>query len=738
MLASALVTLAAALAVGVSTTVGYALATGYERAAQRSDQPDVLARFAPVRRSALDARLRRLPNVVRISYRGEVNRVGLAANGRSTRNGAVHIVHGGRRGYGVVAGHDLGSRSGEVLVERGVATAWGLRVGDELRIGGLGALRIAGVALSVDNVAFPLAAVPRVYVSAAEVGRRFGRERDPVVNVALLWLADPGRLDITLSAARPAIFGLRTEQLLTRRGVRQAIDQAAGVVIALLIVFGVVAAACAGAMLAAAADARVRRRAAVLGIERALGASRAQVVGDQALDAVLIAAPAAALGLTAGALLAIGPATTLLGFLNEVAPGAALLAPLAAAYTGLLAVVAAGAAWPAWQVTRRPIAALLRGGDLSPPTRRIRAGARPALLGARFATARRGRWLGSVVVLGVAIATVLLVLAVADLLVALRDDPGTLGRRYALTVTGDRSDLPAVRAVPGVAAADQRTTIEAADSFSLTEPLRVIAYRGDHVPFEAPPLQSGRRLRSAGEVEVGDGLADALGLRPGGQLALQPVNGRELRFRVVGVVRALENNGRVVYARSARFERDDPDLGGPIAVRLDAGADRGDVLRALAAAGFAGRASAGTTTSNRSFLGILATVLRTVALAIGLVCLAAITQALALTARDRRRALALLRAGGASRHTLGALLGGAAAAVLLPALAFALALERLVLGPIVARLTADYATLPLHPGGVGLAVVGGGLALAGTIAALAAARTATREPVATGLGRADG
>jgi len=172
-------------------------------------------------------------------------------------------------------------------------------------------------------------------------------------------------------------------------------------------------------------------------------------------------------------------------------------------------------------------------------------------------------------------------------------------------------------------------------------------------------------------------------------------------------------------------------------VRLDAGADRGDVVRALAAAGFAGRASTGATASNRSFLGILATVLRTVATAIGLVCLAAITQALALTARDRRRALAVLRAGGASGRTLGTLLGGATGAVLLPAFGLALALERFVLGPIVARLTADYATLPLHPSGVGLAVLGGGLALAGAIATLAATRTATREPVASGLGRAD-
>ena len=739
-LAAVPVVLAAALAVGVSTTVAYALATGYDRAAERSDQPDVVARFAGARRSVLDERLRTLPNVRRISYRLEVNGVGLSANGHAARNGAAHVLGGGRRGYAIVSGRDLDGRPGEVLVERGVATAWGLRVGDEMTIGALGARRIAGIALSVDNVAFPLAKAPRVYLTEREIERRFGRRRDPVVNLALLWLADPGRLDVTLAAARPASFGIPTEQLLTASAVRQVIDQAAGIVIALLIVFGVVAAACAGGMLGAAADARVRRRASVLGIQRALGASRARVVGEEVLDALLVAAPAAILGVTAGALLALGPATSLLGFLNEIAPGTALLGPLAGVVVGLLAVVAAGAAWPAWQLHRRPVTALLRGGDLSVPTspaRSSRGGAGLALLGARFATARRGRWLGSVCVLGVAIATVLLVLAVAELLVALRDDPGTLGRRYALTVAGDRGDLPAVRRVPGVATADQRVTIEAVDSFALTEALRVIAYRTDHVPFEAAPLQSGRRLRSAGEVEVGSALADALGLRPGGQLALQPANGREVRFRVVGIVRALENDGRVVYARSARFERDDPGLGGPIAVRLTPGADRATVVRRLARAGFVGRASGAATTSNRSFLGILAAVLRTVALAIGLVCLAAITQTLALTAQDRRRTLAILRATGASRGALARLLAGAAVAILVPALVVAVALERFVLAPVVARLAADYATLPLGVSNGAALVVVTGLALAGTIAVLAATRATSRGPVAPGLGRAD-
>jgi len=741
-LTAAALTAAAGLAVGVAGSVGYALATGYERTADRTDQPDVVAHFAPQRLSVLREHLQRLPNVKRISYRLEVNRIAVAAKRHFKPNGAVHVVAPGRRGYAIVAGRDLGTRPGEALVERGVADAWGLAPGDRIDVRGLGSLRIAGIALSIDNVAFPLATVPRVYVSQAEIRRRFGADRDPRVNLALVWLADPQRLDITLAAARPAVFGLPIEQLLTRRGVRQVIDQAAGIVVALLAVFALVACACAGTMLAAAAGADVRRQAPVLGVQRALGATRRRVVGEQVLDAVLVAAPAALLGLGAGALAAAAPTATLLGFLNEVGPGAQLLGPLAGALVALVAMVAAGAAWPAWRLNRRPVAALLRGGDIAAgPSRRRGGGGGAAsraglvVLGARFAVARRGRWLASVGVLAVAGAAVLLVLAVAGLLTSLRDDPGTLGRRYALTVPGDARDALRIERIAGVAAAAQRSTLEAAESFSLTESLRVIAYPGDHVPFEAPPLAAGRRLRSPREVEVGLGLADALGLRPGGELAIQPPSGRELRFRVVGVLRALENDGRVVYARTAALRRDDPSLGGPIAIRLKPGADRGEVTRRLARAGFAGRVTGGATPRNRSFLGVLATVLRTVALAIALVCLAAVAQTLALTARDRRRALAVLRSSGAASGALAAVLAGAAAALVLPALAAAFVLQRLVLGPAVAGLAADYVTLPLGAGLGEALIVGGGLALMSAIAVLVVTRSATREPVAAGLER---
>ena len=183
--------------------------------------------------------------------------------------------------------------------------------------------------------------------------------------------------------------------------------------------------------------------------------------------------------------------------------------------------------------------------------RRRRRGARGGLagLGARFATAARARWLAAVATIGVCAGVVTLMLALASLLERLRDDPGTVGKRYQLTARCRSARRRRIAALPGVAAAGPRYQVDAADSFRLGESLRLVAYPGDHTRFEAPPLAAGRRLRGPGEVEVGPGLADALGLQPGSVLAAQLPDGAEVRFRVAGVVRALENDGRMAWVR---------------------------------------------------------------------------------------------------------------------------------------------------------------------------------------------
>ena len=124
------VLLASAMA-GAAITVGYALHTGFDRAAREADLPDVIVRFRPERRPEVDAIVRRLPNLAARSYRTQVNRRHIAGGSGSSDNGAIELVEG-RRGYAIVDGRDVDGRDGEVVIDRGVANEWGVHVGDRI------------------------------------------------------------------------------------------------------------------------------------------------------------------------------------------------------------------------------------------------------------------------------------------------------------------------------------------------------------------------------------------------------------------------------------------------------------------------------------------------------------------------------------------------------------------------------------------------------------------------------
>jgi putative ABC transport system permease protein len=117
----------------------------------------------------------------------------------------------------------------------------------------------------------------------------------------------------------------------------------------------------------------------------------------------------------------------------------------------------------------------------------------------------------------------------------------------------------------------------------------------------------------------------------------------------------------------------------------------------------------------------------------GVVCLYILVQALALTARERRATIAVLRAAGAGRREVRLVLMGAALVVVLAAAPAAVVLELLVLGPAVSRLAASYVALPLSVGAAQVAIVAGGLLLLALAAAALAGRRLEREPVVAGL-----
>jgi putative ABC transport system permease protein len=130
---------------------------------------------------------------------------------------------------------------------------------------------------------------------------------------------------------------------------------------------------------------------------------------------------------------------------------------------------------------------------------------------------------------------------------------------------------------------------------------------------------------------------------------------------------------------------------------------------------------------------VLRAILTAFAVVDGLVCLYALTQACALIVQERRRTVAVLRACGAGPVAVRRLLAGAAAALVVPAAILGIVLETTVLGPALSGLAANYASLPLAPTALDIAIVLVGLATASSIAVLFVARRATSENVVLGL-----
>jgi hypothetical protein len=316
-------------------------------------------------------------------------------------------------------------------------------------------------------------------------------------------------------------------------------------------------------------------------------------------------------------------------------------------------------------------------------------------------------------------------------LTTLETDPGALGKRYQLVANQPASAVPQVRRIPGVAAVAPRYAEEALDSFSLHETIDVIAYPGDHTTFEAPPLVSGARLRGRHQAEVGEGLAEALGLSPGSVLAMQLPSGKELRLTVSGIVGSFDHDGRVAYAPAAALLASDPNAPEELAVRLTPKANASRVQSEL---GVSASPASGATARGAPLVSVLRDILRAVAIVDALVCLYALVQTCALTVLERRRSVSVLRAFGAEAVAVRRLLAGSLAALVIPAAIIGVALERLVLGPVLANLAASYATLSLGADATEVGLVLAGLVVCAGIAVGWVAHQTTRETVLAGLG----
>jgi ABC-type antimicrobial peptide transport system permease subunit len=735
------VTLAAAM-LAAAVVISYGLGTGFTRAAKAAGLPTIIVRFDPQRASLVEQRILALPDIARYSLRYELTEARFSFDGHRTHTGVAEVLDqpGRHVGYSVVAGADLPARGNDVLVEKGLADSWGLKLGDSLEVPGLGPQKVVGIAEGPDDVGYPLAA-PRIYLSRPAIIADFSKptrtrgDGNLFVNLADIYLRDPQYVNEVLAQARSTAFGLKDVQFITSAGIRILLDQAAGIVIGLLVALSIIALITAGVLLAASARAEVERRLGAIGVRRAVGETRGQVALAQGLEGLLVAVPFGSLGIAIGVLVTASPDSRLLTLLNEPPPGSALILPVGVAWLAAVLVPALGAAWPAWRAAGGPVIGLLRGGDVG---RRARRGARTmhgglGLLGARLVSARRARLAATVITLGLSAAFVLLMLSLASELSSLETDPSALGKKYALTANLPPGAAARVRAIPGVAAVAPRYSTLAADSFELGETIDVIAYPGDHTKFEAPPLVSGRRLRGNDQVEVGAGLADALGLNEGSVLAVELGDGTEARFRVSGIVSSLQSDGRVAYVSAHGLLSADSNVGEKLAVVLSPNANQARVEAVLVRLGATPASTGGATAKGVPLVNVLRTILRAVAIVDGLVCLYALIQACTLTVFERRRTIAVLRACGAGAGAVARVLAGAVVMLVVPAAILGVALERFVFGPALSHLAESYATLPLDAGVPEILAVLAGLALAAGAAVAYVSRQAARESVLEGL-----
>ena len=256
-----------------------------------------------------------------------------------------------------------------MVVERGLAAAWGIALGGRIDVDGLGALRVVGFSEAPTTSAYPLAA-PRVYISQA-ASRRCSGPPDPNVNVAEIWLRDPRNLNEVLVQARPTSYGLRGLRFITRSGVRVLLDQAAGIVIDLLVALSLIALATAGVMLAASARAEVQRRLDAIG-SAARSAPRAATWSRRRRSRRCSSPRRRPRSACSAARSPPSGRRPVADDAERARPGVGAAARRSRmAWLASVAIPVLAAAWPAWRAAGRSPVALLRGAELARGSRRL-------------------------------------------------------------------------------------------------------------------------------------------------------------------------------------------------------------------------------------------------------------------------------------------------------------------------------------------------------------------------------
>jgi putative ABC transport system permease protein len=369
-----------------------------------------------------------------------------------------------------------------------------------------------------------------------------------------------------------------------------------------------------------------------------------------------IAVLAAPFGLLAGRLLAPPLLDDTVVLLGTPAPGAPDLRLAALVFALVLAAVALATALPAWRAGRLPPVVALEParpsatGRASRAARIVRTLRLPivAALGAKDAYVQRARAVLTMASLALAGSVVVCALAFEATMDRLAAEPALRAQPWDLTVDTDGLAPQAVdrllASAPGVADVGRRYGV-LATARGIEIEARVIDGSPTAFAFAVP---DGRGVRRAGEVTLGRGAMEALGVAIGDDVTLS-AGGRRFTARVVGrhVEPDVDGRGAVMLAGTvpaAALER--PGW----VVRLDPGADAG---RAVARITQLGAGQLFVRTPGQSLQDEIDS-MRPIVYGVTALLLAIagvnLLTTLLLGVRERRRDVAILGAVGATRR----------------------------------------------------------------------------------------
>jgi putative ABC transport system permease protein len=554
------------------------------------------------------------------------------------------------------------SGPGEVVLRRDYAREHGARVGDTL-VARDRRLRVVGIGATAGST-------DGGWADPADVLGLASKEHPLAFGIALR-LADP--------AAAPAFARRvgRSDELraFDWRTQRENLTDDARRMLTILQTTTLLALLAAAFTLATAISGRVLAQRRQIGLLRAIGLTTAGVTGVLVAHYLALALLAAPLGLAAGAVVGdalSGDFASALGAPSAGLPSAGLLAVSLAIS---LLVVAAATALPAWRAGRVPVQAALaigRGASSAQASRVARIARRLHLpvvvgVGAKDAFAQRGRTALTVASLALAAALLATAMAFEATMDRLGNDPALRAQPYDLRV---ESDLPPAAVDRLLAARGEVTAVARVRELLMLGRGKVdIHARVLDGPLAVLPyaIRDGRAARAPGEVTLGRGALDALGVKVGQTVALT-LDGKPVELRVVGRHVEPDDDGRGAVTSLSSLPAGSAALDEPYwAVRLAPGADAAGTEASLRREG-RGRLQVERPIESlrREAADMRAVVYGTVALLLVIAALNLLTTLL-LAVRERERDYAVLASVGATPRQVRATVVAGGAALALPA-----------------------------------------------------------------------